>query len=189
MFKLPFGWLPGSWGLKGKTYLIAKAEYELSGIDLDYAIAEINFGTDEVMLSKERLKIQKKHKIITESEYEYELAKIENKDDTQRSLILLELDLKNNKIDQTAYDKAKATILKEPWVSIPKIHWDPLSNGKTFFELDYNEYLIPYLKNNGYSGADDDIINSWINDVCIAISQETGANDTFVLPAKRPPEN
>ena len=35
MPKLPFGTLPGHWGLKGKTREIAKAEYELEGYALE----------------------------------------------------------------------------------------------------------------------------------------------------------
>lgn len=188
MFRIPFKWLPGSWGLRGKTYEIAKAEYELTGIDLDYAIAKINYAHDDAVLAKEHLKIKKKHAILTDQEYEYELAKLENSDELKRSLVLLDLDLKNGKIDKNSYEKSKATLLKEPWVCMPKIHWDPLQNGKTFFELDFNEFFIPFLKQNNYSGTDDEIINSWINDVCSSISQDMGINDAFILQTKKPPE-
>jgi hypothetical protein len=45
-FKLPFGWMPGHWGLKGKTRLRAQAEYELSGMELDLRLAEIDHADD-----------------------------------------------------------------------------------------------------------------------------------------------
>ena len=41
MNKIPFGWLPASWGLKGKSRELAEAEYYLSGYELDIAKARI----------------------------------------------------------------------------------------------------------------------------------------------------
>ena len=41
---IPFGWLPGHWGLKGKTKERARAEYELEGYDLEIALAVIALG-------------------------------------------------------------------------------------------------------------------------------------------------
>ncbi len=41
---IPFNWLPGSWGLKGKTREIAQAEYELDGTELLRKKIDINMN-------------------------------------------------------------------------------------------------------------------------------------------------
>lgn len=65
MIKLPFGWLPGTWGLKGKTREIAKAEYELEGYELDRKLAELN-NDDPVKRAIEITKIDAKHNKISQ---------------------------------------------------------------------------------------------------------------------------
>ena len=42
---LPFGWMPGHWGLKGTTRRIAEAEYYFTGYDLDIRLAEIEYSS------------------------------------------------------------------------------------------------------------------------------------------------
>ena len=61
MFKLPFGTLPGHWGLKGKTREIAKAEYELEGYELKKRLLEIK--ADEITEKKDVIvdKIRAEH--------------------------------------------------------------------------------------------------------------------------------
>lgn len=41
---IPFNWLPGSWGLSGKTKEIAQAEYELEGTELLRKKIDININ-------------------------------------------------------------------------------------------------------------------------------------------------
>ena len=41
MFKIPFNWMPGSFGLKGRTRDIAQAEYELTGYELERRLLDI----------------------------------------------------------------------------------------------------------------------------------------------------
>lgn len=186
MWKIPFDWLPGSWGLRGKTYEIARAEYELSGMELDWKLAEIEYRGDAKAFQRAQLDVLKKHGQLEQEDYDRKLVEIEHEDEKQKKLATLDVDLKHKRIDQITYDKKRADVLGEPWVSMPKIHWDPLSNGKTFFELDYNEHFIAYLKKNGYSGEDDEVINRWLNDICTSISEEFGDTDSFILPTKRP---
>ncbi|MDA7807101.1 hypothetical protein N8955_00025 [bacterium] len=44
--KIPFWMLPASWGLTGKSKLRAKAEYELTGIELKKELARIDIDND-----------------------------------------------------------------------------------------------------------------------------------------------
>ena len=71
MLKLPFGLLPGSWGLKGKTREVAKAEYELVGEALQKKLIEIKYDDDENECQLGLLKLERRNKHITKEEYDY----------------------------------------------------------------------------------------------------------------------
>jgi len=138
-----------------------------------------------------------KTKKIAEAEYyfkgydlEVELAKINHDDPDELKKALLDIDLNHKKVTNIEYEKQRATISKEPWVSMPKISWDPINRNKTFFELDYNEYFIQYLKDNGYSGTEDEIMNQWLNDICISVIEEiSGLDAALATPSKRDRNN
>jgi hypothetical protein len=65
--------------------------------------------------------------------------------------------------------KDRATRKKEPWVGVLNTHVnkDNIRNG--FFELDWNEYFVLQLKQDGY-GADGDndeeIVDRWFRELC-----------------------
>lgn len=108
--KLPFGWLPGHWGLKGKTRDVARAEYELpEGYERDRKIAEITHGDDEPVFKKQVLKLKKKHNKIEEYDYEVEQAKLTYSGENLE-LKLLEIDLRFAKIKEYDYDLRVAAI-------------------------------------------------------------------------------
>ena len=73
--KLPFGMMPASWGLKGKSRAIAEAEYYYEGEDLEKALAELTAETDA---DKEvaKLDIDLKNEKIGKVEYEKKVAEI-----------------------------------------------------------------------------------------------------------------
>lgn len=174
---IPFGWMPGHWGLKGTTREIAQAEYELSGIDLELRLAEIKI-TDAAALKRETLAIRRRHDKISVEEFEDEMTELGEFDDPKKKeLAKLDLDLKYQRITQERYDRIKADILGEPWVSMPRIHWSPLGKPRAFFELEYNEHFVKQLRDNGYSGEDAEIVNQWMNDVCEGILEESVTDD------------
>jgi hypothetical protein len=72
--KIPFKFLPASWGLKGKTREIAQAEYELEGYDLDMRLAEINHSDDPTALRLARVKVKKLYGKIEDRVYREEIA-------------------------------------------------------------------------------------------------------------------
>jgi hypothetical protein len=75
--KIPFGWLPSSWGLKGSTREIAEAEYTLQGIELDDKIAEIKYRDEEPeILAVAKLRNKKKHSKISTREYDEQHAQL-----------------------------------------------------------------------------------------------------------------
>lgn len=202
---IPFEWWPGSWGLKGKTRAIAKAEYELEGYELEVKLAEIH-STDEIKLRKDLLAIDLRHNRISDYEHDLKLLALMHKSDSleykkgkldiefqfkeiteydydkgvaelkspvkDQQLALLDVDLKHERITPQEYERKKADVLEEPWIAMPKIAWDPIDSSKTYFELDYNDFFLVFLRDNGYQGSDDECINRWLNDVCYSVLEE-----------------
>ena len=65
--------------------------------------------------------------------------------------------------------KDRATKLKEPWVGVLNTHInkDNIRNG--FFELDWNEYFVLKLKQEGYGfdgDKDEEIVDRWFRELC-----------------------
>jgi len=172
--KIPFKFLPGSWGLRGKSRQIAEAEYLYQGYDLDVALAKIE-SNDPAQLEEAMIVIDLKHHKIDQYEADRRLARLSITDQSDEKAIasaMLDVDLKHNKVSQQEYDRKRADLLDEPYMAMPKISWDPVDPSKTYFELDYNEQFVTYLQENGYSGTEEEIINRWLNDVCNSILDE-----------------
>lgn len=180
MPKLPFGFLPGHWGLKGKTREIAKAEYELEGYELKKRLLEIN--ADEIT-EKEFAK-----KVI---DIDFEFGKIDKntqlrklveliEDEQQRKLATLELDMKEGKITDTEYQKQSATLKGEPWVTVVNLGFGGKASLEGSFELDWNDQFIEDLKSKGYNATTPDaIVNQWFMEVCrnVALEEFDGTGD------------
>ena len=65
--------------------------------------------------------------------------------------------------------KERATRKKEPWVGVLNTHvnQDNIRNG--FFELDWNEYFVLQLKQEGYGtdgDNDEEIVDRWFRELC-----------------------
>lgn len=65
--------------------------------------------------------------------------------------------------------KERANRLKEPWVGVLNTHVnsDNIRNG--FFELDWNEYFVLKLKQEGYGAdgdPDEEIVDRWFRELC-----------------------
>lgn len=102
---IPFGWLPGHWGLKGNTRAIAKAEYELEGYDLEVELATLK-ATRIDGLNIALADIDLKYGKISEYERDMKVAAI--KEDLlpdQISEQTLAIDLKYGKLGKYDYDK------------------------------------------------------------------------------------
>ena len=65
--------------------------------------------------------------------------------------------------------KDRATRKKEPWVGVLNTHVNKENVRNGFFELDWNEYFVLQLKQDGY-GADGDndeeIVDRWFRELC-----------------------
>ena len=180
MIKVPFEWMPGSWGLKGKTKEIAKAEYELSGYDLELRLLEISkddIGEDKFRAKALDLKL--KYGMIDQPAYKRALIDL-MADETLKKLATLELELMEGNISQLSYDKQHATLKNEPWVNVVKMEFSGKNSKEGSFELDWNEAFVDKLKADGYAGpSPDHIVNQWFMVLCrnVAMEEFDGTGD------------
>ena len=73
--------------------------------------------------------------------------------------------------------KEQATLNKEPYISVTETHVnkDNIRNG--FFELDWNEYFVLQLRENGYIGdSEESIVDQWFQELCRNIGSESGVD-------------
>ena len=176
--KIPFNLLPASWGLKGKSRQLAEAEYYLSGYELDIKLAEIEHGTDTPSFNKQKILIDRQYSRIDQYIADVLLSELEHAGNANAGdLTKLDIDLKYERISQQDFERKRADLLGEPYMAMPKISWDPVDPSKTYFELDYNQPFVEYLRENGYTGIDEDVINKWLNDVCSSILSEMAPVD------------
>lgn len=185
--KIPFGWWPGHWGLTGKTRERAQAEYELSGLDLDLRLAEIDHD-DPKAQQLAKLDVRLKHKQIDAYDYDVQYNQLRLEGDPLLDEVLLDIELKHHRISKQEHDRKRADLRSEPWVNMPDIKWDPSDPSRSYFELDYNEHFVTFLRNNGYKGvSDDQVVESWLTEVCRAVAMEMAQSDpAFVSDAVVP---
>jgi len=168
---LPFGWMPGHWGLKGKTRERAKIEYELNGYERDLALANLELTDKEL---KNRINyLNKEYNKITLLEFQREDAYI-NYTGKELDLRILEVEMNEGKLTDLEYDKQKATINGEPWVHILNITPDSTDNpSHGNMELDWNDKFVEDLRESGYEGASDEqVVDLWLVDLCRNIAME-----------------
>ena len=173
MFKMKYGWLPAHWGLKGKTREIARAEYELTGYELEHRLLEIKKDdlTENEYLSKQ-IDLSFKHGKITKAQQMRMLVDL-IADPDQKALASVELDYKEGVISDTEYQKQTATLKKEPWVTVISMDFGGKQSLEGSFELDWNEFFVANLIKDGYQGpTPDNIVNQWFMNVCKNVALE-----------------
>lgn len=130
-----------------------------------------------------------KTRAIAEAEYTYEgkeleekLAELNAESAEDKEIAVLAVKLKHEEISQDAYDKAVATIKKEPWVNVVKMGVNPSNVAAGYFELDWNDEFIAMLHENGYVGQnDEEVVNKWFNDVCRTVLIQEKADQDYGL--------
>jgi hypothetical protein len=185
--KIPFGWWPGHWGLTGKTRARAQAEYELSGFELDMRLTEIDHE-DTKQRSLAQLDVKLKHGVISLYDHDVQYNTLRLEGDPLLAEVLLDIELKHHRISKLEHDRKLADLRSEPWVNMPDIKWDPQDPSRSYFELDYNEHFVSFLRNNGYKGvSDDQVVEAWLTEVCRAVAMDLAQDDpAFVSDAVTP---
>ena len=166
---IPFRWLPGSWGLTGKSFDEAEARYSLEGIDLELRLAEITHGDDAVALTKAQADIQKTHGLL--DDYSWMRAHIlaETSTDVKTQEVeLIKLDIEFGRMEKRDGEKKIANLLDEPWVGIVEEGLDPAQGPNGFyFAFDWNDAWVRLLRESGYEGeSEDELMERWFTDVC-----------------------
>jgi hypothetical protein len=68
--------------------------------------------------------------------------------------------------------KDRATRKKEPWVGVLNTHVNKENVRNGFFELDWNEYFVLKLKQEGYGedgDKDEEIVDRWFRELCASV--------------------
>ena len=152
-----------------KTILAIDLNYgKIDDYAYDIGIINLTSSSDSSIYKQQKLDVDFKYKKIDEYTYDKNIAELVEPA-KERQLAVASVDLKHQKITESEYERRKADILNEPWISMPKIAWDPENSSKTYFELDYNEAFVNYLRENNYQGSDDDCINKWLSDICFSV--------------------
>ena len=79
--------------------------------------------------------------------------------------------------------KEIATAKGEPWVDVLDMHVNPDNVRNGFFELDWNEFFIVQLKQEGYGfegDPEEEIVDRWFRDLAGNMLAEAGQDTTRV---------
>lgn len=143
---LPFGFLPGHWGLSGETREIAKIEYEYEDCYIrDEMISKIKYtGVD---LENKLNGYQLAHGLIDDYQFEINRIKI-NFSGVDREKLLLKHDLDSGVIDQEKYQYACAELIedvKERQLELAQLDYK-------FNKVNHNEYkkLVADINNESW---------------------------------------
>lgn len=158
---IPFGWLPGHWGLRGQTREFARIDYEYSD-DYDRAKHKAQLLYDGDELSKNLLFIDLKYDAIDKLEYERKLIEFIS-DPVKKAERTLEVLLESGEITQLEYEKEKATNDGLPW-----FHFDvEYAAGELELTVDWNAAYIEFLRATGYGNSAESaeqVIDEYIRD-------------------------
>jgi hypothetical protein len=191
MVKIPFGWLPGHWGLSGHIREEARILYEISDpYEQELALIKLRYKTNQHNRDLEIVELDNRFGKF-EDEYSYEetklrlsiKAKFQDEDDEVKikelNRGLNKLKLKYKKISELEYEKEMADIEDQPWVGVKNSTYDPKNGlGGLEFELDWNDSFIKFLNDNGYTGLTDQMtVEAWFNDLCKSVVAEEGLDE------------
>lgn len=176
--RLPFGWSPSHWGLKGKLREVAKAEYELEGEALERELLRINLaGRTEEEVARVSLQLDLKYGHIDHEAHDRALLNLRKDQFTEKEFQIeeLKIDQKYGKLDEEEFKKAEATVLEEPYVRFTQIHTDPNNPANGSIALDYNQAFVAHLEAHGYGPAPhpEQIVDQWFTELCKNIALET----------------
>ncbi len=158
---------------------------DLPKYQLDLALLDLDHPDEGLERSIALVEIEHANQRMSDYDRDYHIAELKNPDKTKVETLvaLLDVDLQYGKLTELAHAKEKATLLEEPWIGVVDQGFDPDKgiNG-IYFEFDWNESWIVYLRMNGYMGAtDEQVVDQWFGDVCR--SQGVAPNfDNQIIP-------
>jgi len=88
----------------------------------------------------------------------------------------LDVDKKYNKVTESEYEKNKATLLDDPYITVVKVHINSENAADGFMELDWNDAFIKSLVDAGFvADSQEAIIKLWFDEICANVARENGA--------------
>ncbi len=188
---IPFKLCPGSWGLTGKVRKLAEIEYYYGDSeDKEYLLLELDNDKDTPEYIKNKLKLDKKYKKISDYDYEIESlsTKITDKDSKEYLLEKAEIDLKHNVIKDYEYRKEIADINHEAFFEVINGKMERIDGKSTMgFELEWNDYFVNHLINDGWKGAtQEDIVNAYFSELCRQMLAEDEFEGSSLVNRERP---
>lgn len=73
--------------------------------------------------------------------------------------------------------KELANEKKEPYIAVLETRVNDQNPRNGFFELDWNEYFITFLRSEGYFGeTEEEIVDKWWREVCRNVAAEEGVS-------------
>lgn len=86
-------------------------------------------------------------------------------------------------------DKPNPKESNEPWVNVVNTNFDEGNPNQGFMELEWNAAFIQFLKQNGYSGKnDEEIVDKWFTELCKNIGAQMDEETKFVADADKLPK-
>lgn len=166
---IPFGWLPGHWGLVGKTRERAQAEYDLEGKELDLKLAEIDYYDDSDRYTLATLKIALKYKDIQEWEYRKGIATLNEEAWFEFIGGTIDRDMDGNEFFNLDYDWNEIFIAEKR-----ELGFDGNSDDEV---VDNWLFMVFMFMMNNYNGAnEDDESYTFITEMNTTRSRDIGGN-------------
>jgi hypothetical protein len=103
------------------------------------------------------------------SQYDHDVKCLDHNglEGDELELLRAKVEHDHKKITDSEYEKRVATIKKEPWVKVVNVGTEPKNPEYGSFELDWNEYFLEQLQDNGYVAPHpEDIIDMWLTNLC-----------------------
>ena len=182
---------PKNWFLSKKEKQKLDARRRYYGENLDRALLDIQHEDKKSLPYRfDSLLLDKKYGRINEENYDRRMAKLGIDTEKERSeapltdeqyeqklaMANLDLDRKYKMVDDQEYERNKATINKEPYVTVVKVHFEEDKPNDGFFELDWNDLFVEKLIAAGYKGKTKElVVKEWFDALCNNIARENGA--------------
>jgi len=164
---IPFRFTPASWGLVGDAYRVAEAYYELEAYALERRLLELRVN-DNDSLNHALLDLDERYERISAYDAARQRIELAHPVGVDYDLAMLEVEHRFSKITTIEYQKRCASIKNEPWIAIVDSGFDPEQGIEgVFFEFDWNQQWIDYLRANGCVGhSDEQVVDDWFSLVC-----------------------
>lgn len=111
------------------------------------------------------LDLQKEYNIITDMQYEIEVARVMNADKKENDIKIIELGImkKYNQINDVEYHKQVNDLKNKPWVAIKTKYDDNINPDNLEIEVVYNRTFIDKMRSRGLPGdTDEEIVEQWL---------------------------